>query len=318
MLAFLCMGMAVLGLVQFSSPSAAPINRYAWHVMGRMERVATFGTSSGVRATGTFSYITGYAEFASVSFLWMVWRFLNSRTVADRCLCAGGAVSSVVCILTSGSRAPLYQCALGLVAAVIVSSHIRHKIRVLTLCVIGLVFYLTVLDKQLVNSFYGRFTTAGDSTAGRIAGAGLDFVQLMLDNPFGIGMGQQSNVKDYRIAEQTTSIEFIEDGRSRLAIEGGVLAVLAQAVTFLLYLRITSLSLRTGYDQSRIAAAAILPAGLYLLTNSLWYDHNASALWWFLIGAWLAITLRITGFPVRNQAAGYGAARVCEPQTGLV
>src|SRR5579863_3808993 len=101
LLCFLCLGLAILGFLQFNSPVSADINKYAWHVMGKMERIATFGPSSGVRATGTFSYITGYATFASVGFLWMIWRLLNCPGIRERIRAIAGAVSCLVCILTS-------------------------------------------------------------------------------------------------------------------------------------------------------------------------------------------------------------------------
>ena len=197
-------------------------------------------------------------------------------------------------VRTSGSRAPLYQCALGLMAAAAVSSQLRHKFRVVILLVVIAISYTVLTDDRFVVSFYSRLTAAGDSTTERITGAGLEFVRLMLDHPFGIGMGQESNVKDYRIAELRTPIEFTEDGRSRMAIEGGVFAILGQLVTLSIFLRVSRLSWRTRSDQARIAGAAMTPALLYLLTNCLWYDHTGSALWWFFIGAWLAITLRVS------------------------
>lgn len=294
LLAILCVGMAILGVIQFQTPISSFWNRYAWHVMGRMERIATFGASSNVRATGTFSYITGYSTFASVAFLWMTWRLLNASKTLDRCLCLIGCVCSVVCILTSGSRAPLYQCLLGLIAAIIVSSHIRYKLQGFTLIGMAITAYFVAGDGQLVESFFSRLTAADDSPAERISGKGMEFLPLMIERPFGIGLGQQSNVSEFRIAEQVTDMKFTEDGRSRLAIEGGALAVLAQLVTLSLFLSITLMSWRTRQNQSRIAAALMMPTGLYLFTNSLWYDHNVSALWWFFIGAWLAVTFRVT------------------------
>jgi hypothetical protein len=313
---------AVLGIIQFSSPPDSTINQYAWHVMGKAERVATFGMSStGVRATGTFSYITGYSTFASIGFLWMIWRLLNAVRTLDRCFCILGVISCLVCILTSGSRAPLYQCVLGLIAAVIASSHIRHKFRAFVLLAILIVTYVAVMDRQLAESFYVRVSPAGDSPAARITGAGLGFLSLMLDHPLGVGMGQETNVSDYRIAERLNELEFTEDGRSRVAIEGGILAVLAQAATLLLFFRMIGLAWKTRSDESRIGAAAMLPAATYLLANSLWYDHTASALWWFFIGAWLAITLRScapVSHPVRQCITGrtastYAARRAQSP-----
>ena len=148
-------------------------------------------------------------------------------------------------------------------------------------------------------SFYQRFTEAGDSTSQRIAGAGLEFVRLALQHPFGVGMGQESNVRDYRVAEQQAAIDFIKDGRSRMAIEGGWLAILAQMIILGIFISIAIRAWRTQNDQARIAAAAITPAATYLLTNCLWYDHNGSALWWFFIGACLSVTLRAAETPMR-------------------
>jgi hypothetical protein len=224
----------------------------------------------------------------------MIWRLLNARSAADRALSLVGAISGLVCALTSGSRSPLYQCILGLVMAVAVSTQIRHKLRILTLLTVIIAGYFSFSNEQLLASFYRRLTDAGDSTSQRIAGAGLDFVRLAFQHPLGVGLGQESNVSDYRIAEQQAAIDFIEDGRSRMAIDGGWLAILAQIVTFSIFISIAIRAWRTQNDQARIAAAAITPAATYLLMNCLWYDHNASALWWFFIGAWLGVILRTT------------------------
>jgi hypothetical protein len=49
----------ILGVVQFVSPAASVINRYAADTPG----IATFGSASAARVTGTFSYISGMAVF---------------------------------------------------------------------------------------------------------------------------------------------------------------------------------------------------------------------------------------------------------------
>jgi len=150
------------------------------------------------------------------------------------------------------------------------------------------VVYSAAVNPQLMETYIQRAQNAGDDPLERIAGANFHFIDMMFQYPLGIGMGQQSQVEAFRVK----GVEFIEDNRSRLAIESGIPGVAAQLMTLLLLLNIVILAWQTESEASRIGVATIGLPMVYQLCNSLWFDHNASALWWFVVGAWLAATIR--------------------------
>ena len=55
----------LLGIAQFFAPASSPLNVYA---PGEVTSAATFGVTSSVRVTGTFSYISGYSVYLLVCF----------------------------------------------------------------------------------------------------------------------------------------------------------------------------------------------------------------------------------------------------------
>jgi hypothetical protein len=291
----LCIGLAILGTIQFESPKNAAINEYAWNVMGARQEISVFGSSPQPRATGTFSYISGLSTFGAVSFAWIMWRFLTTRN--NRHLCAAGAAGSLICIFTSGSRAAFVIAVLGLVTAIVVSSNIKHKGRAIGLILLLSIAFGTVVDKRIVDAYLGRATKAGDSSWTRVIGEGTYFIDLLVQDPIGVGLGQKTPVEVFRGSRRRRAsvITFVEDSRSHLVTEGGLLALVGQALTLFLFLRIFFLSWRSKLEQSRIAGGVLAPPLIYLFSNSLWFDHVGAALWWFAIGAWLAVTIRRRG-----------------------
>jgi hypothetical protein len=60
---------SLLGIAQFFSPASSPLNVYA---PGEVKAVATFGVTSAVRVTGTFSYLSGYSVYLLISFALLI------------------------------------------------------------------------------------------------------------------------------------------------------------------------------------------------------------------------------------------------------
>jgi hypothetical protein len=95
-----------LGLIQFTEPAGSILNRYAWEDELR-PGVATFGASSQVRITGTFSYITGYTTYLLLIILMglALVAFQPKRKLSKAAYGILGV--AVVNLLMTGSRGPV-------------------------------------------------------------------------------------------------------------------------------------------------------------------------------------------------------------------
>lgn len=110
--ALLSILVGLLAVAQFFSPPSSPLNTYA-RAGGDTPYVTTFGSSSFVRVTATFSYISGYASYlvaAAILILALLgatrWRFRGNLFVY---LALG---MTALGMLMTGSRGPILLLAL--------------------------------------------------------------------------------------------------------------------------------------------------------------------------------------------------------------
>jgi len=304
--AIICIMMAVLAAVQFASPSNSLINRYAWDEAGLKTIHSGFIGLPNVRATGTFSYISGLATFGAMAFCWLVWQISLARR--RRPLWTVGSVAALLCILTSGSRGPLIIAVLGLLAAILVTA--RRRVRITALVIMFLIGVVATFSAAITQAYLSRIESAGDNPLERILGSGVAFLAPLAEHPIGVGLGQETPAEAFRRvkAGEITSASFIEDGRTRVAIEGGVPALAAHALTVVLLFHMIARAWRTKEPGNRIGTAVFAPALIYLLSNSLWFDHNGSAMWWIAIGSWLGLTVGARYILVRTLVRGPQAA----------
>ncbi len=92
--------MGPLAVVQFYSPAGSRINRYSTTGEG----IATAAVSERVRATGTFSYITGLGEFAMFAVWAGIVTFSTARSDRERWIGYGGLLGGLCCAFASVSR----------------------------------------------------------------------------------------------------------------------------------------------------------------------------------------------------------------------
>ena len=92
---------APLTVRQFFSPPNAWINLYSTEGEG----IATSGISERVRATGTFSYISGLGEFASLAVWAGLVAFSISKNARGRLFGYAGLIAGLVCTFVTVSRA---------------------------------------------------------------------------------------------------------------------------------------------------------------------------------------------------------------------
>lgn len=110
--ALIAIPVGLLSVVQFFSPSTSVMNRYAWSA-DDLEYVATFGTSTFVRVTGTFSFITGYTSYLlATSMLILALLAVMRWRLRGNLLIHAALGLTLLGMFMSGSRGPVFVFAL--------------------------------------------------------------------------------------------------------------------------------------------------------------------------------------------------------------
>jgi hypothetical protein len=284
-------GMFLLGGEQFFSPTSSWLNQYAWTAAGLQSPVATFGGVQGVRATGTFSYISGMSEFAVFSFVLCLCFFLTSVSLTQKLLLISGCSAAIGCAVESGSRAPIV-----LIILVILSGLALNLTNRNTVLYLG-IFFITVtailwfsLDKQMTEEYVKRWTVDPQETLRRFTNEGLrgNYWEMLTRNPIGVGLGQGNG---YAVFETSRSNKVVganvyDDSASIAIYESGLLGLLA----FYLAPSVLGWQLTLGFmDQSSAVRSLAVSFGLVSVVGliaGVWHDHNAAAFTWLQIGIW--------------------------------
>jgi hypothetical protein len=103
----LAIPVGLLAVAQFFSPPSSPLNTYA-RAPNSAAEIATFGSSTYVRVTATFSFISGYTSYllATVVFL-LVWMANARWRLRGNFLMYGALGITLLGMLMSGSRGPV-------------------------------------------------------------------------------------------------------------------------------------------------------------------------------------------------------------------
>lgn len=280
---------AVLGVLQAFSPASAWINANAWDHYGIQRSQAGFGFVQLTRASGTFSYLSGLATFGATACIFLLWRYFSSAGRYDKGMSALGATAALICALSSGSRSPLAVIAVAVCGTLLITGKIQVLIRLSCFIIILTIAYIWVGDDLLVRSYFERASTAEDTVTERVIGAGLQFVNFIVDNPIGEGLGNRSQLPTFSASLNDGQLRMltIEDGRVRLAQEAGVASIVVLLLTISIPVVLIRKCLRRNNLEARAAAGVFGAVSLYTCASGvLWYDHISAALWWTVIAMW--------------------------------
>jgi hypothetical protein len=280
-------GMAALGVLQFGSSPSAFLNRYAWD---SYDASITFGANASVRATGTFSFISGLSTYAVIVFTLLLWRLLSMKEPRERRFLTVGIAAAVFCGLVTGTR--YIAVAMGLSTALTLAAARSFK-TLIRLSVAGAVLALAlnfVSGGGVLDAFVGRWQNAGDSLVDRITGRTLsaDYGELLGDHPFGVGLGQTNP-----IAQQAGSdVVYYDHGISNLVVEGGYLGLTGLLLTAIVCVSMLIEGYSSKYAPFRLGVYAVALVTFYTLLNLPWGDHVGTALRWFSIALWFSTNPR--------------------------
>ncbi|MGH7888105.1 MAG: O-antigen ligase family protein [Candidatus Binatia bacterium] len=276
-----------LGVYQNHLPASHALNRYA-------TEAADIATSpTGVRATGTFSYITGLAVFSVVG----VWSGMVCLSLARdlRQQIFGGAalVAGIACALASVSRGPILIAAIMLLVWLIFSGFWAGKKTRTIAAVIALFTIAVFLDLSAIFFNLGqelrlRAETSNDTVNERALAQFDEALEVLKLAPFGNGLGTEQVGRSAYSAGQLAQTTF-ESQLPRIILELGVLGLLgfmsigAGAVA--------ALPVAKRYCKSSDEKAALLATQLFLLSSllsNIIFNHVASAFAWLIFTAVMA------------------------------
>jgi hypothetical protein len=314
--AILAIPLGFFALLQFGSPQGSALNTYARG--SDPGTIATFGTSSRVRVTATFSYITGYVSylFASalliLTVLWTAgWRFKGYMALY---LSLG---LTVVGMLVSGSRAPVAMFAVTFplfwwLAAARDRGNFEAISRVLVIVVVlGVLVAYGAGDA--VSAFYGRASASTD-TASRVLSPLVEPFQVAPDaGLFGLGIGATHQAATALVdnVRQASWLHghFLEAEPGRIMMEVGIVGfLLVYAARFYMIFLAFQQSLVLKDRFCRMVAISTLLFFLAHLPSGTVFNVTSGVFYWFLGGA-LFLAMRLDREVARGtEAAAPGRA----------
>lgn len=303
----LAIPVGLLALVQFTSPAGSALNTYARPT--DPGSIATFGSSSYVRATGTFSYITGFTSYLLTATLLILiiltttrWRLRGNAAV----LLALGM--TFLGMMTSGSRGPIFILALlsplywwfGMVRE-------RQGGSTFARLVLGVGLLTAVLGSagdQAVAAFSERATQASDSASRFVVPfrAPADVLPAAGVLGYGIGATHQTATAVTKGIPPYVWLDGIgveaETGRVMLEIGPlGFFLVYAARFALALFALRQVYRLRTTFHRAVATSALLL--FLVQIPGGAVFDVTAGVYYWFFAGLlFLAVRLDRAAVPL--------------------
>ena len=237
----ICIIQAILSFFQFNMPILHPINRYE-------SGDSTSGfEGGGVRVSGTFSYIGGYAAFLYFFglFIWalMVEKKRNSGIIL---LLTG---LGVLCAFMNGSRTTALAIVTFIIFGFISYGTLSNKIRLLAIVPIVIVFasiynvgnILPSIGKAY-DAFMGRVEAGqrtGESNHRAYETVFETFDFQSQNTLFGLGLGAtyQGATQTWGVSPYIKAYGFYEEEPERILLEGGFALLIIRALLFILMIR---------------------------------------------------------------------------------
>jgi hypothetical protein len=305
----LALPLAVLGVMQFFSPPGSVLNRYSGSeddtvVSAAATKIATTGVSNRrtgkmdrVRATGTFSYITGFSDF-SVMAVWAgIVTLTLARTAKARWLGYAGLAAAICCTFVTVSRLPVL-IALALIAVwTVAGGQFGRKAQAAVAIAALLLTALLVTGKweaadEIVSSVYERHQSSGrDTLMSRLE---YQFVTplegALIEAPLGAGLGtqQQAKVMVFKAGEQTSLGP--ESPWARTVLEVGVVGLLGCLVTYaVIFVPLWAAYRMKIRGEARTVLAVTAVMLLTKALNGFQFDHVSAYFFWATSAAVLAL-----------------------------
>jgi O-Antigen ligase len=277
----------LLGVIQNGAERDSIINRYA------STTTEITAVETGVRATGTYSYISGMALMAFVG-IWAGLVLLSLATnSADRIAGWLAILSGFGCSLTSVSRGPVVTGALMLLIwgfkfrgglSNWARTFVAATLIVLIVAYSGAVPVLSQLGEGLIQ----RTDTSDDSFSERAFGEFRELPFAISAAPTGRGLGSEQVAGNY-FQKGEMSFTTFENQFPRLIMETGVLGFLGFLVICggaLVSLQVAKHYAEGEQTRSVLSATQLFLASMFYL--NVVFNHTASAFAWLIFVSTMA------------------------------
>jgi len=321
----LAIPVGALAVAQFFSPPGSALNTYA-RAPDNAATIATFGSSTYVRVTATFSFITGYTSYllATVIFL-LVWMANMRWRIRGNFLMYGALGITMLGMLMTGSRGPVLLLAalfpfywwLGVLREQGGGSTFGR----LLLGVSLLAAVLAWVGEDAIGAFYGRALGVEDVPSRMLYPFQAPFNVIGDAGPFGFGIGATHQTA----AAVTPGIPpyiwlrglLIEVESGRVMLELGAIGF---TIIYLIriYLALFALGqvfkLRTRFHRSLAVGAFLFTMGS--LPSGIVFDMTSGVYYWTFAGL-LFLAMRLDQDAVRAAVAARAAAAARAPAAQL-
>ena len=296
--AFLIGGLAVLnallGIAQNSAAPDAPINYYA-----TSDLASATAFEENVRAAGTFSYITGYSNLATLG----AWAGLSLLCIAQGRLryiiCGWGFyVAALICALVSISRGTVIMVLVMLGVLAIsgrqaIGNLLKGIVAVGLLVAIGYALSFNPVLVRLTDTVIARHTSSDDTVGGRTVGPFMEAGLAAEISPLGLGFGTEQ-VGGVYAETGVMSMRRFESQFARLVIETGLVGLIGffmmSAGTLYVVFQVRRAISDEGLRRVFMLSAFLL--AIFFFTNVV-FNHFASFFAWMLVTITLASASRI-------------------------
>jgi hypothetical protein len=280
---------AVLALYQNSLPADDILNQYA------SEEGHIVEVEYGVRATGTFAYITGLGVLSSLGVWGGMVAYSLARDWKQQTLGVLGIMAGLACAFASISRNNLVTAFLMLVVwlmALGVTRGVRWRGIFQTALVGGVIFLLfPVMTERFLHVLAGtldRFESAGDNSSDRALGQWKELWQAVQMYPLGNGLGTEQIGGNYSSSGLMAFTSY-ESQFPRLVAEVGVIGFLGFAllvVGVILALQRTKRGSEDWRWNLVVVSTQVYLLGQFYL--NLGFNHTGSSAIWLVATAVLA------------------------------
>lgn len=282
----------LLAVAQFFSPQGSVLNTYARPT--ETGSIATFGSSTFVRTTGTFSYISGFTSYLTISVILILIILTTTRWRFQKNLAVYSALGiTLLSMLMSGSRGSFLLLAMIFPIywwfAVVREKQSGQTFMRLLLGLGLLAAGLTSVGEQAVTAFSQRAAAGSQDVPGRLAAPFLaPFHMLPYSGPLGYGIGsthQAASALTGEIGNPWLDSVAPEAESGRVMLELGPVGfclVYFVRVSLVLFTLRQALQLRTVFHRA-VAISALLFLLIQIPGGTI-FEVTAGVYYWFLAG----------------------------------
>lgn len=289
---------AMLGIAQYSSPTDAAINYYASESLG-----GATAFEENVRAVGTFSYITGYANLAEAgSWAGLALLCLSGGRLSYIVLGWAFYLASLVCALVSISRGTVITVLAMLVVLAVSGKHaiaslVKGLAAIVGIVAIGYALNLNPIVVRLSDTVIARHEASDDTIEGRAIDPVLEIGLAASIAPVGLGFGTEQ-VAGVFAETGVMNLGHFEYQFPRLVLETGLIGLAGFLITCAGTLYVMFDTRRKTMDEGlrRVFVLSAFLVGSYFYTNVA-FNHFASFFAWMIVAVTLAAASKSIALP---------------------